>query len=196
MEIRETAHRFAAEWEGGVSEDKNDPGGLTMYGVATHFMTDFAKTAKGKEICRRLAIPTPISRASMLTIDRDDARIILLAAFFDGLDDLHPCLAMTTYDARLNCGDKQGIKFLQRAARINVPNLADDGLIGPRTRGACEARVREICERAIRYREAYYRSIAASNPKLAKFLRGWLNRAAALRDAVRPLLPPPGDRRP
>lgn len=186
--IADLAHDFSARWEGGISDDKDDPGGLTMYGVATHFMTAFARTKDGKALCARYGIDVPITRASMKQITRASARDILKKAFFPGLETLHPALAILTYDARLNCGSSRGDKFLQKAARANDPRLAIDGIIGPKTLAACQANTGAVARTAVFHREAYYRDLAASKPAFAKFLRGWLNRTGDLKVYIAPFL--------
>lgn len=189
LSAADLAQTFAAKWEGGISDDRDDPGGLTMYGVATHFMISFARTREGAALCAKYGVDRPITRSSMRRITREAATEILKTAFFPGLEDLHPALAILTYDARLNCGSSRGDKFLQKAARINDARLSIDGAIGPKTRAACRENIPSIARLAIFHRENYYRELASSKPSFEKFLKGWLNRTRDLREYIKPLLP-------
>lgn len=183
-ELRAKAHGFTAKWEGGVCDVAGDPGGFTAYGVATHFLTDLARQDKWLPLLVGLGVKPPITNKVMKTITKKKAEIILTSVFFEGLDDLTAPLAILTYDARVNCGERQGVKFLQRAARINDLTLAIDGIIGPKTRRACQCNVARVAARAIDERDKYYDQIVEKNKTLAKFLKGWKNRTRDLRKFI------------
>ena len=42
----ETAHAFTAQWEGGLTNQPADPGGLTNYGVSLRWVQDLAQQAR------------------------------------------------------------------------------------------------------------------------------------------------------
>ncbi|MEG2172314.1 MAG: glycosyl hydrolase 108 family protein, partial [Desulfovibrionaceae bacterium] len=44
------AHKFTAQWEGGLSDHPADPGGITKYGVSLRWLRELAQ-----EECRKLA---------------------------------------------------------------------------------------------------------------------------------------------
>ena len=71
----------------------------------------------------------------------------------------------------------------------NEPGLAVDGIVGPKTRAACEQNISALARTAIFYREDYYYELARSKPSFRKFLTGWLNRTRDLREYIKPYLP-------
>lgn len=180
-DLFDLAHAFTAKWEGGVTSHPNDPGGLTMYGVSTAFMKDFAATREGRGYCLANGIPLPIDLGSMTKVTKARAAEILGLAFFRGCEDLPPPCAIATYDARVHCGKVTGVKFLQRAAnKIADADLAIDGIIGPKTRAACRLKPVAIAREAIREREGHFVAAINRNPKLAVFNAGWHNRTRDL----------------
>src|SRR3712207_3714185 len=89
-------------------------------------------------------------------------------------------LDLVQFDTAVNMGVGRAVRMLQAALGCDV-----DGDFGPGTRRAAEAcdagaAVAAYCDR----REAYYRGLAKKNPKLAVFLKGWMNRLDALRREI------------
>ncbi|UQZ88713.1 hypothetical protein C4J81_05645 [Deltaproteobacteria bacterium Smac51] len=91
------------------------------------------------------------------------------------------------FDTAINMGHKPVVKFLQESLNaLNPagPRLSVDGIIGAGTRAAAASVFADpsregpflnlFCGR----QEAYYRGIVARRPGQAKFLKGWLRRAA------------------
>lgn len=77
-------------------------------------------------------------------------------------------------------GVGRAVRFLQQSVGCNA-----DGDFGPASRQAvavCDVRatITKYCDT----REAFYRTLASSKPKLEVFLKGWLNRLGALRREV------------
>lgn len=94
--------------EGGYVNDSRDPGGETKFGIS------------------KRAYPQVDIKA--LTLDA--AKAIYKRDYWDRAqcDKLPPALAYLLFDAAVNSGIGQAIRFLQRAL-----NLADDGVLGPLT---------------------------------------------------------------
>ncbi len=95
-------------------------------------------------------------------------------------NDLQSHLDLVQFDTAVNMGPGRAVRFLQKAVGCTV-----DGGFGPRTRRAVDCcdlgfTIVAYCNE----REAYYRRLAERNPKLKIFLKGWLNRLAALRTEV------------
>jgi lysozyme family protein len=89
-------------------------------------------------------------------------------------------LDLVQFDTAVNMGVGRAVRMLQGALGCGV-----DGDFGPATRQAAEAcslgaTVKAYCDA----REGYYRRLAEQKPKLAVFLKGWLNRLNALRNEV------------
>jgi lysozyme family protein len=90
-------------------------------------------------------------------------------------------LSQVHFDGAVNAGIGQQLKFLQRACGV-----LDDGAWGPNTARAVsettkqkgvKALAADVCDK----KEQFYRNLAEQKPKLARFLKGWLNRLDDLR---------------
>lgn len=89
---------------------------------------------------------------------------------------------LVVFDACVNCGIRQGVKFLQETLNIFDCGLAVDGVIGKKTLAALSS-VRSahgLCAVVLWERALYYLSLANTKPTMRAFLRGWLNRLAKL----------------
>ena len=94
--------------EGGYTEGKNDPGGETKFGIS------------------KRSYPTLDIRNLTLA----EAKAIYKRDFWDRAqcDKLPPALAFDVFDAAVNSGIGQSIRWLQKAIGV-----ADDGIVGPLT---------------------------------------------------------------
>ena len=138
------------ENEGGLVDNKNDPGGLTKYGIS------------------RKAYPN----LDIKNLTRDAAIEIYRRDFwkFDGVNDQR--LATKIFDAYVNMGHT-AIKLLQK-----LLGQVQDGGWGPNTQAAVNSRIPELLLQ--NYRDAlvqHYQDIVDANPSEIVFLGGWLVRA-------------------
>ena len=138
------------ENEGGLVDNKNDPGGLTKYGIS------------------RRAYPS----LDIKNLTRDAAIEIYRSDFwkFDGVNDQR--LATKIFDAYVNMGHT-AIKLLQK-----LLGQVQDGGWGPNTQAAVNSRIPELLLQ--NYRDAlvqHYQDIVDANPAEIVFLGGWLIRA-------------------
>lgn len=157
---------FILRWEGGFVDHPNDPGGRTNKGV-TQAVYNAWRAAQG--------------RAQRDVKDIEDEEV---GTIYEGnywlparSDRLLSPLDLVQFDTAVNMGVKRAVRFLQHSVGCAV-----DGAFGQGTADAvagCDQgqAVIEYCKA----REAYYRMLAEKNPKLAVFLKGWLNRLNALR---------------
>lgn len=76
------------------------------------------------------------------------------------------------FDTAYNMGNMRAIKIMQKCAGVT-----QDGIIGPATREKMQF-ITEEC--LYRERVSAYNQLVKANYKLGKFLKGWLNRAAAI----------------
>lgn len=184
------AHRFTAKWEGGISDHPADSGGYTAYGVCWAFLNDLYNTASGRKFLAGMGIAGPITRQLMTKkIDREAAARIFRFHFWDGqkIGELESqSLATVWYDLIVNHGIGGGGRMLQQALNnVMKSGLAVDGVIGPKSRAALKTASGKACAlEAVRVRENFFRNLAAKKPSQKVFLKGWLNRAADLRDYV------------
>ena len=103
--------------EGGYSNDPADPGGETNWGVT-----------------KRVAVANGFT-GDMHAMTQDDAKAIYKPLYWDTVhgDDLGD-LAFHIFDAAVNSGVGQAIKWLQQALGVTA-----DGVIGPATLAAVQA---------------------------------------------------------
>jgi lysozyme family protein len=98
--------------EGGYSDHSSDPGGRTMWGV-----TERVARADGYH-------------GHMRDFPLDHAKRIYRRQYWDAVraDDLPPLIRYHVFDAAVNSGVRQAVRWLQRAV-----GARDDGVIGPQT---------------------------------------------------------------
>lgn len=145
--------------EGGFSNDARDNGGATRFGVT-------------EAVARRAGY-----RGAMSELPLDLAQRIYRAEYWDAVraDDLPATLRYPVFDAAVNSGVGQAVKWLQRAAGVK-----DDGVIGPVTLQA----VAQLDVSSLRLRMLSARlRLMASLPSWPAFSRGWVNRVCSLMEA-------------
>lgn len=145
--------------EGGYVDDPDDRGGETKFGIS-------------KQSYPHLDIPA---------LDLDAAKAIYFEDYwqperYHEIQDLP--LIIKLFDLTVNMGTRMAHRLIQRALRSAGRDVIEDGLLGPKTIAAINAvDVSDLLAALKSEAAGYYRSIAASNPKQRKFLKGWLNRA-------------------
>lgn len=191
MDKFEIAQEFTARWEGGLSDDAADRGGLTHWGVSLAFLTDFSRDASNRAWLQSIGVhPLPVTRATIRNLDTAQARAIFRREFWTplNLDDMPVQMGVLLYDAGVNAGPAQSVKLAQRGynacVRHGVP-LAVDGVLGPLTRAALTRDNTQPVRQAIcTARENFYKELVRKDPSQDVFLTGWLNRVDDLRRYV------------
>lgn len=104
--------------EGGYSNNPADPGGATNYGI-----TQAVARANGYT-------------GDMREFTKDAAKRIYKQSYWDAVqaDQLPAGINYAVFDAAVNSGVRQSIKWLQRAAGVT-----EDGIVGAQTIGAARA---------------------------------------------------------
>lgn len=150
------AIQFVLANEGGFSNDPDDSGGETKYGISQRSYPDWD-------------IPN---------LTKEDAIAIYRQDFWAPYQDFEDRLATKVFDLAVNLGHRRAVKILQRALRCLGAKLDDDGVLGPVTKRAVRAANLDLLLPAVRSEAAgVYRNLAATNAKQQKFLKGWLRRA-------------------
>lgn len=142
--------------EGGYSNRSTDPGGETMWGVT-----------------RKVAIQEGY-QGSMRMLPRDTAKDIYRRKYWATVraDDLPAALRYPVFDAAVNSGPEQAVKWLQRQLGVE-----DDGKVGEETLAAaagCNAVAVAACMLGDRL------AFMADLPHWGGYGRGWARRIAAL----------------
>lgn len=181
----EFANAFVAKWEGGYVDHPKDPGGATNYGVSLTWIR-----GAGIDINEDGIVDVKDIKA----LTPEIAAKLFKEEFWDKLkcDSLPRLTAIATYDAAINVGRGQAVKFLQRAYnKVGNGELVVDGAIGPKTVQAVNDAVGrnvsdyDFCKINVDLREAFYKQLANNSPypdgrDYRGFLKGWLRRTVDL----------------
>ncbi|HPZ76998.1 MAG TPA: glycosyl hydrolase 108 family protein [Thermosynergistes sp.] len=162
---------YILEVEDEYVNNKNDPGGATKFGITQRTLTSARETIA--------CLPE-----SVKDLTAEQALMIYEALYWRPArcDKLPSPVDITVFDGAVNCGVRQGVKFLQEALNLYGCGLAVDGVIGKKTLGALSSvrNARCLCAVVLWRRVLYYLSLANEKPTMRAFLRGWLNRLAKL----------------
>lgn len=173
--------------EGGLVDNKKDPGGITKYGISLRLLVikglidanrdgfaDFDLNRDGRVDALDVKLLTPAH-----------AEALYLKLFYidTGFWSLPRPLDAAVFDFGVNAGTGTSVKMLQRAINdLTSPPLKVDGGLGPNTRrGVVQAL--KSGPLLTKFREqvtAHYRYLVAHNGELQQFLNGWLNRVKEL----------------
>ena len=142
--------------EGGFSDHAADPGGKTRFGVT-------------EAVAREVGY-----RGDMRELPLDLAKRIYKDRYWDAVraDELPEAVRYAVFDAAVNSGPRQAIRWLQRAV-----GAKDDGIIGPKTLAAVRA---ADPERVLRRILAQRLRFMTELPNWPAFGRGWARRIADL----------------
>lgn len=162
MSAFDEAFRLVIGHEGGYSNDPKDPGGETKYGIS------------------KRAYP----RVDVGSLTLDGAKRLYKADYWDRIhgDDLDPGLALVAFDAAVNNGVAQSIRWLQGAVGVK-----EDGIIGTVTMTAL---ARADPQKVLVELHARRIFMMAGLSTWKHFGRGWSRRLASLPyEAARMTLP-------
>lgn len=102
--------------------------------------------------------------ADVAQIADEEVAAIYRQNYWDPLcRDLGDPLALVTFDSAVNCGVRRTRGWLDKA---------DSGTVG----------TLQAAKYMLTVRQLHYETLVTARPRMAKFLRGWLNRLAALRE--------------
>jgi len=149
--------------EGGISNHKNDKGGLTQFGITFKLFKIYAKSL-GLE---------PTAEA-LKNISYKDAKEIYFQEFWQkmkGNEWKDQQLANIVFDAFVNSGAR-AIQLLQKHLGVNC-----DFKVGPQTLAAINSANPKVLFNS--YKEArimYYEGLVKKDPTQEDFIDGWKNR--------------------
>ncbi len=137
-----------------AENDPDDPGGLTKFGIDQRSHPNVNIRALTKELAAAI-------------YHRDYWLPVHAHALPFPVGEV-------VFDIAVNNGKARAVQWLQEGLRVKV-----DGFLGPVTiKTAGEADATKLAAKLISRRATFYRNIAKG--RKAKFLKGWLNRNAAL----------------
>lgn len=160
--------------EGGYSNDPQDNGGETMYGITKHVADAFGYVGAMKDMSKEQAKEIYRKR-------------YWIQPGFDKVFALSPAIAMECFDSGVNMGVSTASKFLQRSLNVLnnsgvlFPDMAVDGGIGAMT--LCDlskfldARKKDgeivLLRMLNALQSVRYIEIAEGNTSQEKFVYGW-----------------------
>jgi lysozyme family protein len=161
--------KFVLRWEGGYTYHPYDRGGPTNKGIIQRVYDEWQSSHS-----LPLQSVKDITDSEVADIYRD--RYWSTA----GCDRVPSPVDLVLFDSSVNCGPRQAVKWLQRAAEARA-----DGVIGPKTLAAVSEFSPELIAHAtIDQREDFYHELVMKDPRQSVFLLGWLNRINSLRNEV------------
>ena len=161
--------------EGGFVNDPDDPGGATNKGITMKTFRSVSRPLLGIE-------PT---LENLKALTDDQVKIIYKKEYWDKIrgDEISlQDLADIVFDFYVNAGSKAS-ELLQITLNLLGSSLKIDGAIGKNTLYTlrCTDQL-NVYRRYKQGRIEYYRKLVARNPRLRKFLNGWMNRVNSFPD--------------
>ncbi len=146
--------------EGGYSDDPRDPGNWTG-----------GQVGRGELKGTKFGIASnSYGHLDIKNLTLEQARQIYKRDFWDILGDAHPAIKFQLFDAAVNHGRGNAIRFLQRAVKV-----ADDGMWGSISQKALAGMDHnDVLIRFLAYRFKFWASLT----KFDTYGRGWTNRGA------------------
>ena len=147
--------------EGGFTDDENDRGGATNFGIIEEEAREFGYTG------------------DMRNLTKDFAKNIYLKKYYLGnkLDKvINNKVALSIFDWAVN-SEGRGIKKAQIIANRFGANLVIDGIVGKKTLEAINAiDPKMFLNEYHEMQRTFYKNLAARDSSQEGFLKGWLNR--------------------
>lgn len=181
----ERCQLFVLEWEGGLTDDAADSGGLTKYGVSWAYLKDMEKSRPS--VLRDILGSSTVTRQTIKGLTQAQAGALFKFSFWDPfqLDDQPLSVCLCAYDMNVNHGAFNAMKIVQRACNVLpsvMPKLSVDGRFGPKTRAAmrrleCPDGIAAVAMK----RQAFYDAIVANRPSQKVFINGWTRRCSAMK---------------
>jgi lysozyme family protein len=177
----EKALKVLLPHEGGFGDDPADPGGATNFGVSLRFLRTLGDLDRDGYRDGDLDRDGDVDVEDIRAMTKERAVELYRAQWWDRyaygrIGD--ETVAIKVFDLAVNMGAYQAHLVAQRALRACGTRVAEDGVLGPRTRAALDAWPPRPILPALRAEAAgFYRALVAIRPKLDRFLAGWLDRA-------------------
>ena len=169
----ESAMKVVLKHEGGATNDKDDPGGATQWGISLRLL---------KQLNYDVDKDGDVDAEDVFKLTRTDADRIYLKHFwdkynFDDISDLE--IAIKLFDTCVNIGPTPTHRLIRTTFNtILVEKVPTNGPIDGDILYMLNMVYPEVFLEEFRKQQAdYYLKIIKANPKLNKYKNGWLNRA-------------------
>jgi lysozyme family protein len=152
--------------EGGYVNDPNDSGGPTNMGITQETLS--------RHLGRRATIREVKNISYQTVYDIYESKYLIKPH----IDKLPQPLQKQVLDWGINSGPSRSIRGLQRVLKYSGETIAVDGQLGPQTIKILHRHnIKEVNNKLVDRRIAFYERLVRARPKNQKFLRGWLIRA-------------------
>ena len=176
----EDAIKYTLAFEGGYANDPNDSGGETYKGISRRAHPDWQGwllVDAAKKGAKNAAGINDRLKGDLLLDEL--VKEVYREGYWKPLGKLPERVRMKVFDMAVNAGSNRAARLLQTALNALGAKLAVDGLIGPATRGALGSFSEDDVLNALcSAQRGFYQNLARTKPANAKFLKGWLARAA------------------
>ena len=149
------------KYEGGFSDDPDDPGGATNKGITQSVFDAYRKSKN-----------LPLQSVKLISDEEVEDIYYQRYWLVASCDKITPKFSIVHFDTAVNTGTKQAAKFLQRSIEIEA-----DGIIGQKTIEKLNQQDENtVIKNYLDQRRTFYKNLVEKKPTLQKFLKGWLIR--------------------
>jgi lysozyme family protein len=154
---------YTLKHEGGWSDDPDDPGGATNFGITL-------------ATARRFGVKT---KEELRAISKERVAEIYEAGYwkFGGIENQR--VATKLFDMAVNMGPDAAARLLCRALWLVPDGRLDAATVGIANAADSDELLARLCKES----ENHYRAIVKRRPASVKFLKGWLKRATEVPSA-------------
>lgn len=160
--------------EGGYSNNPNDAGMATNYGISLTFLEGMGLKHGD------LNHDGKIDGKDIRQLTKEQAEKLYWVNFWNPIyDELQERVGIKVFDMAVNAGDNRAHKILQKALNNLGESLVVDGVAGNGTVTAClKHDEQDVLDAYSKEQADFYRALVIKRPANKEFLSGWLHRAA------------------
>jgi len=161
--------------EGGFVIHPHDTGGATNFGITKSVLSQY--------------VNKPVSDIDVYNLNKDDAKKIYEKLYWQAMKlerIIYKNVQLILLDNGVNRGPQTAMKSLQKVLNTSFgAQLKVDGLFGVKTDMAISSVEEEpLCRKLIQDMIRSYVEIVLKHPTQKAFLKGWIERAFKLQDAI------------
>src|ERR1041385_8362050 len=164
--------------EGGLVDNKNDPGGITNKGISLRLI-------KSRNLLYDFNNDGEVNNLEIKDITLDQAKKVYFNEFWKNnnyfkITNQQVCNYL--FDTAVNIGPANANKLIQRAVRSwNIYSfIKDDGILGDISISEINKSYTNVLPPLRSERSNYYRILVLNNPSLEVFLNGWIKRCYSM----------------
>ena len=159
--------------EGGYNDIKEDAGGATQWGISLAFLKTLGKQGD-------INHDGIVNWLDIKKLTKDEANELYWDNFWRPLyDKLPKRTGIKVYDLAVNAGHNRAHILLQKTLVKLGSKVSVDGVIGQQTLSECAKYTdAKLVDTYCIVQADFYKALVVSKPTYAKFINGWMKRAA------------------